>query len=313
MESCKYIFIGIDVSKATLNIYYQGKELEIGNNTKAIKSFTKSVMSKKSANCEVRCVMEYTGGYESLAHHLIHESGIKVRLEHPNTIHAFAKVKGHFAKTDRLDAELLYHYAQFLGSDFKPTIPSEAIQQQIKDLHRVALHIEEKQHAALCFIKQLGGGDNTYLKQELKMYAKHLEQIYAKMDSLIAEDEYLRIKKDAMIQIKGVGNKIANKLIALVPELGHLNRGEAARIFGVAPRTNQSGIKESRGKIHGGRFYARKAIYMVALVGMRHNEVLKEIYQHLLKNGKLKKVALTALMRKVSIFLNTTIKKALNT
>lgn len=310
MEVCKEIFIGIDVSKDSLDICCQGKESKIGNNSRAIKGFLKSIMPSNGDDLEVQCVMEHTGGYERLAFNLIHESGIKVKVEHPNKVHAFAKLKGHFAKTDKLDAKLLYNYAQFLGSDFKPTIPSDAIQQQIKDLHRVAVHIEEKQHAAQCFIKQVGEG-NLYLKQELKMYAKHLEQIYAKIDALVDEDESLKVKKKAMMQVTGVGNKVANQLIASIPELGTLNRGGAARLVGVAPRTNQSGLKESRGKIHGGRFYARKAIYMVALVGMRHNAVLKERYHHLLKQGKLKKIALIALMRKVAIFLNTSIKRAI--
>jgi len=89
-----------------------------------------------------------------------------------------------------------------------------------------------------------------------------------------------------------------------LPELGKLSRGEIACLCGVAPKNKDSGTKSGRRIISGGRFYVRKALYMAALSSIRFNTVMKEYYEGLKARGKLSKVALTAVMRKIIITLN---------
>ena len=94
-----------------------------------------------------------------------------------------------------------------------------------------------------------------------------------------------------------------------MPELGSLGRNRIARLVGVAPLNDDSGTQKNKRFIQGGRRRPRCALYMPALTASRHNPVLKEFYQRLLKAGKLKKVALTAVMRKLLIYLNTLLRK----
>nr|WP_114517400.1 transposase [Wolbachia endosymbiont of Cylisticus convexus] len=74
------------------------------------------------------------------------------------------------------------------------------------------------------------------------------------------------------------------------------------------PKTNESGRKISKAQIIGGRFYARKALYMCAVVAIRHNKKMKVLYQRLVDSGKATKVALVAVMRKIIVCLNAMIK-----
>ena len=113
-----------------------------------------------------------------------------------------------------------------------------------------------------------------------------------------------------MMTMKGVGKKIATTLLAELPELGTLSNKQIASLAGVAPRTYESGKKSAPGHIFGGRFYARKALYMLALVAAFRDKVVKEKYQSMLTKGKAKKVALVAIMRDAIIILNSMLKNS---
>ncbi len=111
----KEIFIGIDVSKETLDISIAGKHYKIANSKEALSTFyNKYIMGCKA----VLCVLESTGGYESSTMRILQEYSVPVHRVHPNKVHVLAKVKGHFAKTDKLDAILL----GYVVTRFEPTL-----------------------------------------------------------------------------------------------------------------------------------------------------------------------------------------------
>jgi transposase len=107
---------------------------------------------------------------------------------------------------------------------------------------------------------------------------------------------------------KGIGPVTISTLLAKLPELGKLNRGEIAKLVSVAPLNNDSGKTSGQRRTFGGRSYVRRVLYMATLVATRFNTTIKDFYQRLLSAGKLKKVALTAAMRKLLTILNTLIK-----
>jgi transposase len=98
--------------------------------------------------------------------------------------------------------------------------------------------------------------------------------------------------------IQGVGRRTAWLLLAALPELGTLQRGQAAALAGLAPYNHDSGPQRGQRHIAHGRALARTALYMAALVAARCNPVLKPFYERLRAAGKPGKVALVALMRK---------------
>lgn len=110
----------------------------------------------------------------------------------------------------------------------------------------------------------------------------------------------MKEKSKLLTSYKGVGRKTASILLIEVPELGRLDNKEIACLVGVAPKTSESGRKVSKAQVIGGRFYAREALYMSAVVAMRHNKKMKVFYQRLVDSGKAAKVALVAVMRKTS-------------
>ena len=93
-----------------------------------------------------------------------------------------------------------------------------------------------------------------------------------------------------------------------MPELGELNRREAAALARLAPFNRDSGTARGKRAIFGGRRALRSGLYMAALVATRHNPILAEFYQRLRSAGKPPKLALTATMRKLLIALNSALK-----
>ena len=117
-------------------------------------------------------------------------------------------------------------------------------------------------------------------------------------------------KSAKLTAIAGVGTRTAVLLLAQIPELGTLNRAQAAALAGLAPFNRDSGTLRGKRTIFGGRRALRCGLYMAALVAARHNLILRNFYQRLRSKGKPHKVALTAVMRKLLLALNHTLKPA---
>lgn len=102
----------------------------------------------------------------------------------------------------------------------------------------------------------------------------------------------------------GIGPVVSTTLLAELPELGQLDRKQSDALVGVAPLNCESGTLRGRRVVWGGRSRVRSALYMAALVAVRHNPVLRAFYDRPLVAGKPKKVALIAAMHKLLLILN---------
>ena len=146
------------------------------------------------------------------------------------------------------------------------------------------------------------------IQQILKALEKQMKTIDQRLKQCVREDKEQARKVEILESVKGVGPVAISTFLAELPELGKLNREEIAKLAGVAPMNKDSGQKEGRRSIFGGRSYVRRVLYMATLVATRHNTRIRAFYQKLLAKGKAKKVALTAAMRKLVTILNTLIK-----
>ena len=113
-----------------------------------------------------------------------------------------------------------------------------------------------------------------------------------------------------LTEVQGIGFVTAVTLLARMPELGTLNRGQCASLAGLAPFDNDSGNHEGKRSIRGGRAEVRTVLYMAALAASRSNHVLKPVYERLIRAKKPFKVAITAIMRKLLIYLNHLLRPA---
>ena len=220
MNDNKKECIGIDVSKETLDICWQGKCHKIKNNSRAIFDFIKlKIVDKKN----VLCVLEATGGYEREAVISFKKSSISVHVAHPSKVHAFAKAGNHFAKTDKLDAILLWKYAKFISCDEQGDTTINALQDDLHALRNLKRSLEKNLHAAQCRSKQMPKICSKYLSREISMYKKQIASVQKEIDKKIDDDPILKSKRDIMMTMKGVGKTVASTLLAELPELGNIS------------------------------------------------------------------------------------------
>jgi transposase len=139
------------------------------------------------------------------------------------------------------------------------------------------------------------------LKEEKKSLEEQIEQF-------LKEQNDWQEQREILSSAPGVGKVTSATLLADLPELGKMDRKKIAALVGVAPMNYDSGKRRGYRKTKGGRTDVRSVLYMSTLVATRYNPVIQAQYQQLLKRGKLKKVALTACMRKFLTILNAMVR-----
>ncbi len=299
------VYIGIDIGKFSLDVFISGvnKYLKLENNNKGHNILLKNI---NKYQIEMIC-MEATGGYEKTILKILSEAKAPVARVNAKWVRDFAKAKGHLAKTDKIDAKVIAEYAEKMTP--APYQKVDEIRSQLRDLFMrrqqvVQMLVAEK--------NRLEKVTNKIIQSSIKKIIKHLEQEIEKLgkdiSTKMAGDSCLTKQIQAITAIKGVGNVTATALVSLLPELGSLDRQQIGALAGLAPVNRDSGTFKGKRFIKGGRHAIRSAMYMGTLAATRTNPIIKKIYDRHLAAGKLKKVAITACMRKILIYVNTTIK-----
>jgi transposase len=298
--------VGVDVSKNKLDVALGDDQqtLSIKNNAEQI---VRQLIGRIDDPESTIVVLEATGGYENLLVTLLHQHQIALAVVNPRRIRDFADAIGRDAKTDPIDARVIAYYGQVA----KPQ-PQAAKSEEETKLRALV----ERRRQLLDLINQENNrlGQTTdqeirgYIEQSVETLKKQLEAIDQRLAKCVATDTQNARKVEILNSVKGLGAVSISTLLAELPELGQLNRNQIAKLVGVAPMNRDSGQLSGRRRTFGGRSYVRRVLYMATLVATRFNPRIQAFYQHLLSQGKPKKVALTAAMRKLLTILNTLIK-----
>jgi len=300
------IFVGVDVSKNTLDVYRpdSNEVFQVENSDVAIAELCSRLEKKKR---KVVVVMEGTGGYEHLLLTQLASHKLDAAVINPKRIRDFAKGIGLDAKTDAIDAKVISKYAEVVR-------PKPMATKSDHELKHGALVARRNQ------LLELMNQENNRLKQAwdkdakqsiqdvLEMLKKQLKDVDSKLTKMLQIDSKNRRAIEVLGSVKGVGPVMISTVLSELPELGKLNRGEIAKLVGVAPINRDSGKKSGKRFIGGGRGQVRRVLYMATIVAIRHNPAIKAFYAHLKSQGKASKVAIVACMRKFITILNLLVK-----
>jgi transposase len=300
------VYVGVDVSKASLDIYLHplGLALRMENSKAGLAALAAALHSHRVA----MVVIEATAKLHRLAHHRLSQAGFAVAVINPARSRKLAEALGQMAKTDRIDARLLALFGALVQPRITPA-PAGIIA-ELQELVRARQAITADKTALL---NRHATADSAFLKPlieaQLEAALAAIQAIEARVAALIASDAGLKRRFDILTSIKGVGTACASMMVACLAELGQLSRGGIALITGLAPLNCDSGQMRGQRYIQGGRGHVRASLYMAALAAIRSNPDLKAFYGHLRAQGKAGKVALTAVMRKLVILANTLIRE----
>ena len=293
---------GIDVSKQHLDACWLAEEQRLVNDATG---WGVLIAKLREAHVDL-VVVEATGGYERGLVCALQGAGITVARVNPRQARDFAKSMGVLAKTDRVDARLLRDFADVLARHKDRAKYITAVI-EAERLELAALMTRRRQ------LVEMRVAEGQRMEQSTKLTYRSIKRVLRLLDQQIAEidkeaddhlDRHFKDQRKLLDSVKGVGPVTIMTLSAALPELGHLQRRQIAKLVGVAPLANDSGQRAGPRRIWGGRSEVRAVLYMATLSAIRHNPVIKVFHSRLIAAGKLPKVAIVACMRKLLTILN---------
>lgn len=307
MSALSTCFVGIDVSKETLDIAIRptDEQFTIANEPRALRALVRRLRSLAVA----RIIVEASGGYELLLVTHLAAAGLPVVRVNPRQARHFAEATNRLAKTDAVDARLLAQMGEQLQLEVRPLPTPEQEEfaalltrrRQIIDM----LVSEKNRRQQVRRVKKVVKD----LDLHIAFLEKRLRQSDQELREKVESSTVWRVNHELLRSVPGVGEVTSLTVLAAVPEIGQLSAKQMTALVGLAPYARDSGRRRGQRHIRGGRAPVRAVLYMATLTAMRKNPVIKEFYQRLVKAGKKKKVALTACMRKLLTILNAIIKE----
>lgn len=294
-------FIGCDVGKTAIVVFdsASGQTRTIANQPDALARFA----GELDSTCLVVC--EATGGYEAVLLEALLDAAVPAHRADARKIKAFIRSFGTLGKTDALDARALARYAQERQAKlprWRAPDPDRAV------LQALVLTRRDLVQQQLAFSnRRLAPGAHPvhpYIDDLLACLARQIKAIELRIEAILQASQPLKHAAAILTSIPGIGPRTAAALIALMPELGSLNRGQAAALAGLAPHPRQSGNADAYRHTTGGRSEIKRILFMAALAAARHHPQLRTFFLRLTHNGKKPIVAITALMRKLIVIAN---------
>ena len=296
-----YLSAGIDVSKDELELAFHGQKQtqRFKNNEAGIADLVECVRAK----APTYLALEATGGYQRSVVAALHAGNLPVSVCNPKRVRHFAQGAKYLAKTDRLDALALAHFAHAMtpACDEKP----DQNQQKRAELVKRRRQLIKMRSAESKRLKQTAASDIAEdIEQTIEMLDQKIKRIEKQLDQAMAQDQTAQQQSQTLQNVQGVGPQLAKTLTNEVPELGRCSRKRIAALIGVAPFNCDSGQMRGKRMIRGGRSEVRSVLYMATLAACRFNPVIRQYYEHLISQGKAFKVAIVACMRKLLTHLN---------
>ena len=299
------IFVGIDVAQATLEIAIRptGESWQVANDEVAFGA----LVDRLRELAPTLIVLEATGGIQLPVVGALAAAGLPVVAMNPRQVRDFAKATGKLAKTDRIDAQVLAHFADAIRPEVRP-LPDAATRELAILVARrrqlLEMRVAEQNRSR---------GVPPRIRAQIHEHITWLNRCLAELDDelgqLVRSSPVWRERVELLSSTPGVGPVLSATLLADLPELGTLSHKQITALVGLAPLNQDSGKKRGKRVVWGGRASVRGALYMATLVATRHNPVIRAFYERLLATHKPKKLALTACMHKLLTILNAMVRR----
>jgi transposase len=298
---------GVDVSKDWLDAHVRPSGLvgRFRNDAVGIAD-----LASFCVTCGVELVaMEASGGYEQLPYLLLWAADQPCGLANARNVRHFAEAMGFLEKTDKIDAAIIAHYAEV--KRLKPTPPPSAAQMRLRALvARVSqitgdLTLNKQRRAAAADAETIASIDEV-----IALLKRQQRQLEGEIALLIDDDPLWARLDQAFRSLKGVASRTVARLMAELPEIGILSNKAIAKLTGLAPIANDSGKRNGRRPVRGGRAGPRSLLFLIARIVAKYDPHLAAFHQRLQAAGKEKMVIRIALARKLLVILNAKAREA---
>jgi len=303
------VYVGVDISKHTLDVQMGDAYFQTENTAKGLQGLVRVLKRLIKEGKELGAVVcEASGGYERDLMLTMRKAGFPTHLANAKRVRAFAKSKGYLAKTDKIDAKLISEYGEVMkvqGDEHLLSAEQEQLGRLIKRREQLAKDLQrDRNHLEHC--------TDTAIKRSLEAHIRWLDKEMGNIEKAIEKQPRTTEMQEThalLTSVPGVGRLTAWHLEAFLPELGRCSHKSLAALVGVAPFNHDSGKHKGERFIQGGRALVRRMLYMAALSAARCNKDMKTFYERLRAAGKPIKVALIAVLRKLLSILNSVVQR----
>ena len=292
-------YIGIDISKATLDVYDGKKSYKFENNKIG---FTKIVGLVEDIK-NVIFIFEPTGVYSYALTDFCSKKNINIVMVGPKESRDFARSLKVRSKTDKIDAKVLYKYQSHIEPSMVkvPVVNHQGI--KIQEMLNVYENIQSSKQTFKNQLESTSKSDK-YLLQTLNKIIKDLDKealkLFNKIELILLKNKEIKAKYDAISTIPSIGQKSALYLTAFFLKYPTANAKEITALVGLDPVIRDSGTFKGKQRIskQGGQ-QLRNLLFLPTLCAIQHNDRIKAFYDRLIANAKTKKLAVIASMRKL--------------
>jgi transposase len=297
--------VGVDVAKDTLAVCSSpaAKVVTVPNTRQAMDAWLAGLPASVHLLCEA------TGRHHRLLQQRCALRGLALTCLNPARARDFARSLGKLEKTDPIDAQVLLRYGQERRPEPAP-VPDQALQ-RLGDL-LMARHAVVEQITAFGLRNDLLSAQaRRQLDRVVRALRSHQLCLERELEAwLDGQGRPWLDRVQTLCLAPGVGVLSALSLIAWLPELGSLNRRQAAKLAGLAPLPWDSGKMRGIRIIQGGRAPVRRVLYQCAMVAARWHDPSRIHYQQLRSRGKPATAAYVAIARKLLTYLNSSLRPA---
>jgi transposase len=302
-------FVGIDVSKERLDWAVHGSDAagQVAHDDEQLQELVRLLREREPT----LIVLEATGGLEMTVLAALSVAGLPVAVVNPLQIRNFARATGKQAKTDRIDARCLAHFAAAMQPPLTPMPEASTIELEVLLSRRrqlVTVLVAEKNRLSGLLGPRRVVRVVASVERMIKTLEKEIEKLDDELTNKIQASPVWKAKDKLLQSVPGVGPGTSRTLLLDLPELGTLDRKQIAALAGLAPFNRDSGKAKGRRAIWGGRSTVRSMLYMACVTAVRCNPVIRAFFDRLSAAGKPYKVAMTACMHKLLTVLNAMVK-----
>jgi transposase len=305
-------FVGIDVSQDHLDVHVRPASLRrrFANTADGIAELIAWVRPHAAE----RIVFESTGPYQKAAVGALLAEGLPAVVVNARQVRDFAKAMNYLAKTDKIDASVIAHFAEVATTTVRPLEP-----QEIRDLrewydrrgqlvHMLAMEKNQRHSAA---VARASAAVLRSIDQHIAYLEARIRKLEQRMDQLVERCAAFRARDEILQTITGIGPQVSRTLLAYLPELGSTSRQRITALVGLAPFNDDSGSHTGQRHIRGGRSKVRRGLYQAAIAAIRHCPQMKAVYAALKARGKASRVAIIAVARKLLVLANAMVRDML--
>jgi len=304
-------YLGVDVAKAKLDCELldtasrKRKSKTVANSLEGVAALLKSLQTWGIDPMQLHVIMEPTASYHELAALALADAGCSVCLVNPARLRRYAQALGVRGKSDAADSALLARYgAAERPAAWQPPSPSvRALRALLARRDAVAEDLQrERNRAEKTEATDAPAAVAKSLRKGIAFLEKQVEALQHEISQQIDDDPDLKDKRDLLLTIPGVGDRVSEHMTALLAGRSFDTAEQVAAYLGLVPIEWQSG-SSIRGKPRlskAGPAHLRKLLYLPAVVATQHNPHIRALYLRLLAKGKSKMAAIGAAMRKLA-------------